>query len=186
VRPLKELLQALPALETMRLPFNGYSEADVSELVKLLEQGLAPGLRVLDLSNSVAPALLTKAVTFFRNKVSPEAQQRIDAVLAARRGEATPTVRPAVKAERLEQQNGFPFAERAKSGMSKCVVCKKRIADGAVRIGVERELPEVGRITAWLHPECRAECPELRDLDDLEARLTRNSSGVWPVESQLA
>jgi hypothetical protein len=54
--------------------------------------------------------------------------------------------------------------------------------EGAVRIGVERQMPDVGCITAWVHADCRGECPELKELGEaeLERRLTANSAGVWP------
>jgi len=41
-------------------------------------------------------------------------------------------------------------------------------------------LDAVGKVTSWVHPECRAECPELQAVPDLDARLARNSGNLWP------
>lgn len=83
----------------------------------------------------------------------------------------------------LRQTGRYPFAELAKSGRARCIVCSEAIAKGTTRIGVERQIetPQFsGRATAWLHAACRAGCPELTTVADVEAALARNSSGAWP------
>lgn len=100
-----------------------------------------------------------------------------DATMSARGVDADKQARP------LPQTGGYPFAERAKSGRSTCIVCGDKIAKGTVRIGVERaiETPTFrGHGTGWLHAACRDRCAELSSLDDLDGRLQLNSPGVWP------
>jgi uncharacterized protein (TIGR02996 family) len=61
-----------------------------------------------------------------------------------------------------------PTVERAKSGRSRCVVCKELIAKDSQRIGIDRfvETPTFrGRATVWLHPACRDGAPELEGVD---------------------
>jgi hypothetical protein len=84
----------------------------------------------------------------------------------------------------LPQRGKYPYAERARSGRSKCIGCGEKIEKGAVRVAVERELDDVayrGRAPAYCHVDCMGRIPELRTVPDLEAALTRNSGGVWPV-----
>lgn len=95
---------------------------------------------------------------------------------------ASPGAKPAASGAGLPQTGRHPFAELAKSSRSICVVCSKPIAKDTVRIGIERmiETPQfTGKGTAWCHADCRANAPELAGLADLEARLKKNSAGVW-------
>ena len=83
----------------------------------------------------------------------------------------------------LAQTGRYPFAELAKSGRAKCIVCGEAIPKGATRIGVERQIetPQFsGRATGWLHATCQQGCRELATVTDVEAALSRNSSGAWP------
>lgn len=181
---LDVLLESMHALEVLRVPLNGFTDVDARAIARRLEQGLAPGLRQLDFSNTIDEAFVTKAVLEQANQVSAEGQHRVNVVLARRVGSAAPPPPPSRKQApgAVRPQTGrYPFAEQAKSGRSTCVVCNEKIAQGDVRIGVERRLPDVGVVTAWLHPTCRADCPELFGMTDLEERLTRNSAGAWPL-----
>lgn len=188
IEGLELLLNAFSALKVLRVPYNGFSDADARALAKKLESDakFAPKLELVDLSNTVDTDFITKAVTFYRNKVTPAGTHAVASVLAKRRGVElgpAPTGPEAQlpKLPMLEQKGDFPFVARAKTGASKCVVCRKNIDAATLRIGVERQLPDVGRITAWLHPECRTKCPELEGIADLDARLKKNSDrGLWP------
>ena len=171
-------------LEVLRLPLNGIRTGGARQLLKLIEKGALPRLRVLDLGNVVETNFVTKAVLWHRNRVDADLQRAIVRALGERHGESMyeddPSPVEPAPAVPLAQGDGFPFAAVAKSGRSSCVVCEKKIEKGGLRLGVERELEDVGRITGWLHPECRGECAELRDVADLEERLVRNSDGLWP------
>ena len=47
--------------------------------------------------------------------------------------------------------------------------------------------PATSSAALVVHPGCRAECPELAALPDLESRLTENSDGLWPpLDAELA
>lgn len=185
IEGLELLLHAFPPLKVLRVPYNGFSDADARALAKKLESDskFAPKLEQVDLTNELDTTFITKAVTFYRNRVTPAGTHVVAAALAKRRGV---DLGPAPKAElpkleKLEQAGDFPFVARAKTGASKCVVCRKNIEAATLRIGVERQLPDVGRITAWLHPDCRTKCPELEGIADLDARLKKNSDrGLWP------
>lgn len=180
IEGLARLLKVLPALRVLRVPYNGFTDVDARDLARQLSGGLAPKLEVLDLSNTIAETFVTKAVSWNRNTVK-EGQHTLDTVLAKRRGLEAPQPPVEVSRPPLDQKGRFPFAELAKSGTSRCVVCRERIELRSVRIGIERELPAVGRITAWLHPACRTQCPELAALPDCDERLAKNSPKVWPV-----
>jgi uncharacterized protein (TIGR02996 family) len=180
---------SLRSLEVLRVPYNGLRSGDVDALIDQLERGALPALRVLDVSNVIDTTDITKACTWHRNRIGLDRQQRLLHVLAERQGSAARYREDAAAdvgaqggftGRQLEQTGRFPFAELAKSGTSRCVVCRRKIAIRTLRIGIERELDAVGRVTSWLHPECRSGCPELQDLTDLDERLTRNSHGVWP------
>ncbi|GEM_PF-3205956 len=181
---LELLLEGLPALRKLRVPYNGFWDADARALATRLEKGLGPAIVEIDFANTVETTFVTKAVDFFRNRVTPEGSHAVAAALAARSGVKLAALSPRAPAAPLAQlvQSGkFPFAALARSGTSKCVVCSQKIAIDTLRIGIERTLPEVGRITAWVHPDCRTKCPELADLVGLDARLTTNSRGQWPA-----
>jgi len=38
-------------------------------------------------------------------------------------------------------------------------------------------------VTSWVHPACRDQVPELKVIEDLDARLTANSDDVWPPDN---
>ncbi len=182
----------LAKLEMLRVPYNGLRNGGADSLIVALERGALPSLRVLDVSNVLDADGITKACSFHRNRVTLDRQQRILHVLAERAEAAgaydgdpaeSTASRPAqggFTGQILEQRDGFPYAALAKSGTSRCIVCKKKIPIRTLRIGVERMLDAVGKVTSWVHPGCRAECPELQQVPDLEARLSRNSGKLWP------
>jgi uncharacterized protein (TIGR02996 family) len=179
----------LAKLEMLRLPYNGLKSKDATRLVELLEEGALPALRVLDLSNVLETEYVTAACSFHRNRIDLEVQHEIVKVLAARRGVTAPYATDVATGraqggftnEVLPQTGRYPFAERAKSGASKCVACREKIAQGSVRIGIERMLDAVGRVTSWVHPDCRMQVPELQALANLDEVLTENSD-VWPPD----
>jgi hypothetical protein len=186
--------QHFARLEVLRVPYNELRTNDADALIAKLEAGALPALRVLDVSNVIEAEAITKACSFYRNRVGLDRQQRILHVLAARHGAADryrdddapkPGARGAgaqgsFTGAVLAQTGHYPFVERAKSGRSTCVVCAKKITDGELRIGIERMLDAVGKVTSWLHPDCRGGCPELQTIDDLDDRLRENSSEPWP------
>jgi uncharacterized protein (TIGR02996 family) len=185
----------LAKLEMLRLPYNALKSKDATKLVALLAQGALPALRVLDLSNVLETEYVTAACSFHRNRIDLEIQHEIVKVLAARRGITAPYAPHAERSYAIDVATGraqggfttdvlpqtgrYPFAERAKSGASKCVACREKIAAGSVRIGIERVLDAVGKVTSWVHPDCRMQVPELQAIANLDEVLTENSD-VWP------
>jgi uncharacterized protein (TIGR02996 family) len=169
----------LSSLEVLRVPYNKLRTPGGGKLAELLEDGALPNLRVLDVGNVVDTGFVTKAVEWHKNKVDAATQQRIVIALGRRRSDTDiytgdPVAEPATPViEPLPQTGKYPFAAIAKSGLAACVVCRKKIDKGTVRIGIEREHPEIGRITSWLHVECKDGCPELRGIPDLDERLAR-------------
>lgn len=182
----------LAKLEVLRVPYNHLRSADVDSLIALLEGGALPALRVLDVSNVIETDFVTAACSFFRNRVDLARQQGLLRTLAARRGSADHYGADVLEGgarqggftgELLPQTGRYPFAERAKSGMSKCVACREKIAQGSVRIGIERMLDAVGKVTSWVHPACRDKVPELQAIENLDERLAENSDDEWPPDA---
>ena len=95
---MRALLESkhLAKLTTLRLPYNGLSDAQALDLCERLRKGLAPALRMLDLSNVFGTtASITAAVAMNRNTVAPETEAAIARVLAERwRERATVAVHP--------------------------------------------------------------------------------------------
>ena len=187
---LEILLKAksLAKLEMLRVPYNAIKSADVTKLLALLDDGALPALRVLDLSNVLETDFVTAACSFHRNRIDLARQHDLVRLLGARRGAAAQyadddtTKGPAqggFTGEVLAQTGRYPFAERAKSGQSKCIVCREKIEQGSIRIGIERVLDTVGKVTSWSHAACRDKVPELQSIENLDERLTENSD-VWP------
>jgi len=59
-----------------------------------------------------------------------------------------------------EKPSTFPYAERAPTGRSTCMVCSEAIPKGELRVAVERELDTgsfVTRSAGYLHPGCSLE-----------------------------
>ena len=188
---IQVLLEAkvLAKLEMLRLPYNAIKSPDVKRILELLDGGALPALRVLDLSNVLETEFVTAACSFHRNRVDLDRQHEVLETLAARRGAAGQYADDVAKgpsqggftSELLVQSGRYPFAERAKSGASKCVACRAKIEQGSIRIGIERVLDAVGKVTSWVHPACRGQVPELQAIENLDERLTENSD-VWPPD----
>lgn len=73
---------------------------------------------------------------------------------------------------------GFPYAERAPTGRSKCLVCEAMIEKGELRVAIEREVDAGGMVNksaGYLHPKCAPEGVE--DAELLE-KVKRNSRGL--------
>jgi hypothetical protein len=180
----------LKKLEMLRIPYNAIKSADVDKLIDLLEDGELPALRVLDVSNVLDTDFVTNACSFYRNRVDLARMHALQVALAKRHGSAAHYERDEPKGQMqggfsgtvLPQTGKYPFAERAKSGTSKCIVCRQAIAIRTVRIGVERMLDAVGKVTSWAHPACRDDVPELQGIANLDDLLAENSHGVWPPD----
>jgi poly [ADP-ribose] polymerase len=59
-----------------------------------------------------------------------------------------------------EKPTTFPYAERAPTGRSTCMVCSEAIAKGELRVAVEREVDTGSFVTkgaGYLHPACSLE-----------------------------
>lgn len=169
--------EVLTKLEVLRVPYNWLKGGGTKRLAKRLDEGALPSLRVFDVSNVVETDFVTAVVEWQRNRVPAELQRQITAILGARWGKqhwyaGDPAASEVDKPrEVLAQTGAFPLVEAAKSGRSKCIVCGKAIAKGKLRIGVQRTHEELGTITSWLHTDCRADCPELANVTDLDERL---------------
>lgn len=171
------LLESLPKLEVLRVPFNEVRDSQAVMLIERLQKGLSVTLRELDLSNSVGSDFVPKAVQWHSNGVSAATLHALEQILAHRRGckiEAPATPLPTTPV--LPQTGEYPRVERAKTNRSSCVVCAQKIEKDALRVGVARTLERVGQITAWLHYDCRAQCAEFLSDGALEARLQLNAA----------
>lgn len=78
----------------------------------------------------------------------------------------------------------LPYAEKAPTGRSRCMVCEEAIGKGELRLAVEREVDTgsfVNRSAGYLHPKCaagseHAEDPELMD------KVRKNSISLQPAD----
>ncbi len=74
----------------------------------------------------------------------------------------------------------FPYAERAPTGRSKCLVCEEGIEKGDLRVAIEREV-DTGSFTAksagYLHATCAAQ-HDFGEEQDLFGKLKANSRGL--------
>lgn len=85
IKSVRTLLESKLQLETLRLPYNGITDAQAKALADDLEKGLAPTLRTLDFSNVIATDFVTQAVDrYARNQVSQDTAATLASVLAAR------------------------------------------------------------------------------------------------------
>ena len=78
-------------------------------------------------------------------------------------------------AEADETAVAFPHAERAPTGRSSCLQCHEPIANGALRVAVEREVDVAGMArmgAGYLHPAC---AQKYTGTDDLLSLLQKNS-----------
>lgn len=92
--------------------------------------------------------------------------------------------------ERLVAENkgkaragALPFAERAPTGRSKCLVCDAAIAKGALRLAVEAEIDTGSFVTKgsrYLHPACARDHDDLPD--DLLALVKKHSVALEPAD----
>ncbi|MCO5168965.1 MAG: PARP-type zinc finger-containing protein [Planctomycetes bacterium] len=77
----------------------------------------------------------------------------------------------------------LPYAERAPTGRSRCMVCEAPIAKGELRVAVEREVDTgsfVSRGAGYLHPACAKEHAEA-DPDLLDG-VRQNSVSLAPAD----
>jgi hypothetical protein len=97
----------------------------------------------------------------------------------------------------IEQNKGkskagaLPFAEKAPTGRSKCMVCEENIEKGELRIAVEAEIDTGSFVTKgqrYLHPAC---APDYEGApDDLLELVKKNSVSLSPddvktIEAEL-
>jgi hypothetical protein len=112
------------------------------------------------------PSLLRQALETWTGDVPNKAE--LLAVMDANRGKEKPST--------------FPYAEKAPTGRSTCLVCESPIEKGALRVAIERELDAGGfmrKSAGYLHAACAPE--ELED-DDLLGTLKKNSVSLAPAD----
>jgi hypothetical protein len=64
------------------------------------------------------------------------------------------------------------------------MVCNKKIEKGSVRVAIERKIDTEGFSgvrPGYLHPGCAPKHADLKGMDDLDDRISRNSSIDWPA-----
>src|SRR5580692_5748270 len=112
------------------------------------------------------PAELRAVLTGYAGDVPDRAalDKKIDDALAGGRG----------------KPGGFPYADKAPTGRAKCIECREAIAQGSVRVAIERELETgtmVTRGAGYLHPACVKPWAEKvsNDLHELVAAVRANS-----------
>jgi hypothetical protein len=77
-----------------------------------------------------------------------------------------------------QKPSKYPFAERAPSGRSKCMVCEEAIEKGALRIAVEREMGTGGFVTkgaGYMHAAC---AQDMLEQENLLEQLRANSTSL--------
>lgn len=88
------------------------------------------------------------------------------------------------KNKKKQKPSTFPYAERAPTGRSSCIVCSEKIEKDELRVAIEREVDAGGfsRMGAgYMHPDCVGECEE--DLPaDLMDQIRDNSTSLEPKE----
>lgn len=75
---------------------------------------------------------------------------------------------------------GFPYADKAPTGRARCIECREPIAQGSVRVAIERELETGAMVTrgaGYLHPSCVRTWAEKaqNDLHELVEGVRTNS-----------
>lgn len=113
------------------------------------------------------PAQLKEVLETYTGLVPDKAE--LDALIAANKGKAKATT--------------LPYAEKAPTGRSKCMVCDEPIDKGELRIAVEREVDTGSFVTkgaGYLHPAC---APEHENADpDLLEKVKKNSVSLEPAD----
>lgn len=74
----------------------------------------------------------------------------------------------------------FPYAERAPTGRSTCMVCSESIPKGELRVAVEREVDTgsfVAKSAGYLHPACTLE-HVAEDMEALFKKIKDHSPGL--------
>ncbi|MBX3468722.1 MAG: hypothetical protein KF878_17765 [Planctomycetes bacterium] len=113
------------------------------------------------------PAQLEQALGAFAGDVPDRAA--LEQAIAEHKGKARATT--------------LPYAEKAPTGHSRCMVCEEPIAKGELRVAVEREVDTgsfVSRGAGYLHPACAKEHAEA-DPDLLE-KVRQNSVSLAPAD----
>lgn len=78
----------------------------------------------------------------------------------------------------------LPYAEKAPTGRSKCMVCDESIDKGELRIAVEREVDTgsfVTRGAGYLHPACASGSEHAEDPEFM-AKVRQNSVSLSPAD----
>lgn len=113
------------------------------------------------------PIQLKEAMEAFAGELPDKAE--LEALIAANKGKAKPTT--------------LPYAEKAPTGRSTCLVCQEPIDKGELRIAVEREVDTGSFVRAgagYLHPAC---APEHENADpDLLEKVKKNSISLEPAD----
>lgn len=79
-----------------------------------------------------------------------------------------------------EKPSTFPYAERAPTGRSTCMVCSEAIPKGELRVAVEREVDTGSFVTkgaGYLHPACTLE-HVAEDIETFLKKLHDHSPGL--------
>lgn len=114
------------------------------------------------------PVQLKQALDAFEGQV-PD-REALEQTIEANKGKAKATT--------------LPYAEKAPTGRSKCMVCDEAIEKGDLRLAVEREVDTgsfVTRGAGYLHPACASESEHAED-PELMAKLRQNSVSLAPAD----
>ncbi len=114
------------------------------------------------------PVQLKQALDAFEGEVPERAE--LEQAIEANKGRAKATT--------------LPYAEKAPTGRSRCMVCDESIGKGELRIAVEREVDTgsfVTRGAGYLHPACAADSEHAED-PELMAKLRQNSVSLAPAD----
>lgn len=87
-------------------------------------------------------------------------------------------------AAKTEKPTTFPYAERAPTGRSSCMVCSESIPKGELRVAVEREVDTGSFMTkgaGYLHPACAMEHVE-EDVEEFFKKVKDHSPGLEPAD----
>lgn len=113
------------------------------------------------------PGQLKEALDAYPGTIPERAE--LEQLIASNKGKVKPTT--------------LPYAEKAPTGRSKCLVCDESIDKGELRLAVESEIDTGSFVTKgarYLHPACAGDFEELPD--DLLAKLKTNSSSLTPED----
>jgi len=89
------------------------------------------------------------------------------------------------KNKKKQKASTFPYAERAPSARSTCIMCSEKIAKETFRVAVERDIDTgafVTRGARYIHPACVSADGEIEDLEAFFEELAENSIALEEAE----